>query len=64
MIAALQWADPVARIGYYEMRLDTLSSMVGAIAHYGKAGFVPIKPYYDTPVASTIFLGRPLTVIS
>jgi GNAT superfamily N-acetyltransferase len=53
-----------ARIGYYEMRLDTLSSMVEAIALYGKAGFVPIKPYYDTPVAGTIFLGRPLTVIS
>jgi ribosomal protein S18 acetylase RimI-like enzyme len=53
-----------ARIGYHEMRLDTLSSMVEAITLYGKAGFVPIKPYYDTPVPGTIFLGRPLTVIS
>ena len=52
------------RIGYHEMRLDTLPSMVEAITLYGKAGFVPIKPYYDTPVAGTIFLGRPLTAIS
>jgi hypothetical protein len=55
---------PARRAGRDKERLDTLSSMVEAIAHYGKAGFVPIKPYYDTPVASTIFLGRPLTVIS
>jgi hypothetical protein len=49
------------RAGRDKERLDTLSSMVEAIALYGKAGFVPIKPYYDTPVAGTIFLGRPLT---
>ncbi len=48
------------RIGYREMRLDTLPSMVEAVALYGKAGFVPIEPYYDTPVAGTIFLGRRL----
>lgn len=49
-----------ARIGYREMRLDTLSAMVEALALYRKAGFVPIEPYYDTPLAGTIFLGRPL----
>jgi GNAT superfamily N-acetyltransferase len=48
------------RIGYDEMRLDTLPAMVEAIALYGKAGFVPIEPYYDTPVAGTMFLGRSL----
>jgi ribosomal protein S18 acetylase RimI-like enzyme len=53
-----------ARIGYHEMRLDTLPSMVEAIALYRKAGFISIKPYYDTPVPGTIFLGRPLTAIS
>ena len=53
-----------ARIGYHEIRLDTLPSMVEAIALYRKAGFIPIEPYYDTPVPGTIFLGRPLTVIS
>jgi ribosomal protein S18 acetylase RimI-like enzyme len=53
-----------ARIGYHEIRLDTLPSMVEAIALYRKAGFIPIEPYYDTPVPGTIFLGRPLTIIS
>lgn len=48
------------RIGYREMRLDTLPAMAGALALYRKAGFVPIEPYYDTPLAGTIFLGRPL----
>jgi ribosomal protein S18 acetylase RimI-like enzyme len=48
------------RAGYHEMRLDTLPSMAGAIALYRKAGFAPVGPYYDTPLAGTIFLGRPL----
>jgi GNAT superfamily N-acetyltransferase len=49
-----------ARIGYREMRLDTLPSMAGAIALYRSAGFEPIAPYYDTPLAGTIFLRRRL----
>ena len=49
-----------ARIGYREMRLDTLPTMGEAIALYRKAGFQPIDPYYETPVASTIFMGRRL----
>ena len=48
------------RIGYREMRLDTLPSMAEAIPLYTKAGFVPIAPYYDTPVAGTLFLARSL----
>ena len=49
-----------SRIGYREMRLDTLPDMIAAIAMYRAGGFVPIPPYYDTPVPGTLFLARPL----
>ena len=49
------------RIGYREMRLDTLPSMAEAIALYRKVGFEPIEPYYDTPVIGTIFMRRVLS---
>ena len=48
------------RIGYREMRLDTLPSMAGAIALYRKLGFETIEPYYDTPMIGTIFMRRSL----
>jgi ribosomal protein S18 acetylase RimI-like enzyme len=48
------------RIGYREMRLDTLPSMAEAIALYRKSGFEPMEPYYDTPVSGTIFMRRAL----
>ena len=48
------------RIGYSEMRLDTLPNMRDALSLYEKAGFTPIEPYYETPIADTIFLAKPL----
>jgi ribosomal protein S18 acetylase RimI-like enzyme len=45
-----------ARIGYREVRLDTLPSMAAAFALYRKLGFEEMDPYYDTPVAGTVFL--------
>ena len=52
--------DEARRIGYREIRLDTLPSMKAAQALYRQAGFAPIQPYYDTPVEGTVFLGLPL----
>jgi ribosomal protein S18 acetylase RimI-like enzyme len=52
--------EEAMRIGYNEMRLDTLPTMTEAISLYKQAGFVPIAPYYETPIASTIFFARPL----
>jgi ribosomal protein S18 acetylase RimI-like enzyme len=48
------------RIGYIEMRLDTLPTMADAISLYKKAGFMPIEPYYETPIAGTSFFARQL----
>jgi ribosomal protein S18 acetylase RimI-like enzyme len=46
------------RIGYREIRLDTLPTMVEAISLYKKAEFISIEPYYETPIAGTIFFAR------
>jgi len=48
------------RIGYREMKLDTLPSMVGAQSLYRKLGFEVSEPHYDTPVAGTLFMRRTL----
>jgi ribosomal protein S18 acetylase RimI-like enzyme len=48
------------RIGYREMRLDTLPSMAGALHLYRRAGFRDIPPYAATPMQDAIFLARDL----
>lgn len=48
------------RLGYREIRLDTLPSMRGAFALYRSLGFAPTAPYYETPIAGTLFLTRSL----
>jgi ribosomal protein S18 acetylase RimI-like enzyme len=52
--------DEARRIGYREMRLDTLPTMLAAQAMYRAAGFREIAPYYDTPVGGTVFMARDL----
>ena len=49
------------RIGYREVRLDTLPFMTTAIALYGKCGFEVIEPYYQSPIVGTTFMRRSLS---
>ena len=52
--------DKALSLGYNEIKLDTLPSMRQAVSLYESAGFVPITPYYKTPLPGTVFLGRQL----
>jgi ribosomal protein S18 acetylase RimI-like enzyme len=53
---ASQLISTAASLGYDEVRLDTLSSMVAAIKMYRALGFEDIPAYYDTPLQETHFL--------
>ncbi|KAH8811964.1 acetyltransferase [Xylogone sp. PMI_703] len=53
--------DCAIKEGYKEMRLDTLSSMTGAIALYKKLGFLETGAYYETPIEGTLFLTKRLS---
>jgi ribosomal protein S18 acetylase RimI-like enzyme len=52
--------DAATGMGFREIRLDTLPDMIDAQALYERLGFVRIAPYYDTPIAGTVFMARPL----
>ncbi|KAL2393896.1 hypothetical protein ABEF95_000226 [Exophiala dermatitidis] len=48
------------KLGYSEMRLDTLPRMVAALNMYRSLGFKDIDPYYETPLEGTHFLALQL----
>ncbi len=52
--------DEARRIGYREMKLDTLPSMASAKVLYRRLGFEPTEAYYETPVVGTAFMRRAL----
>ena len=47
-----------ARLGYAEIRLDTLPTMAAAIGLYERMGFGRTPPYYDGAPEGTIFLRK------
>lgn len=52
--------DQARRLGYRELRLDTLASMTTAQALYGSMGFARIDPYYAPTPEGTVFMGLEL----
>lgn len=56
----LRLLQDASAMGLDEVVLDTLSAMTAARRLYGRFGFAPIAPYYETPLAQTIFMGRRL----
>ena len=48
------------RLGYGEIKLDTLPEMTGAIALYKAAGFASIPPYGSHPYPGLVTLGKKL----
>lgn len=52
--------EEARKLGYKEVKLDTLPRMVGARKLYESVGFGECERYYDTPLEWTVFLGLKL----
>ena len=48
------------RLGYAEVKLDTLPEMTAAIALYKSFGFAPVPPYGSHPYPGLVTLGKML----
>lgn len=48
------------KLGYTKMRLDSLERMDKAIELYEGLGFRRIEPYYENPMADSVFMERKL----
>jgi GNAT superfamily N-acetyltransferase len=58
MIEAL--IEEASRLGYREMKLDTLPELDAAVRLYRKLGFAPIPPYGSHPYPGLVCLGKAL----
>lgn len=52
-LRAIDWARSA---GYQRICLDTLADMSVARSLYAQLGFLPIDPYYHTPLSGTLFM--------
>lgn len=50
------------RMGYKEIKLDTLPTMVEAIGLYKDVGFEETDKYYETPIDGTVFLRKEISM--
>jgi putative acetyltransferase len=60
---ALSVIREAKRRSYHKMRLDTLPSMIEALALYESLGFKQIAPYRHNPIQGAVFLELDLSVV-
>jgi putative acetyltransferase len=52
--------DIATNLGYKRVRLDTLSTMHGALHLYRQYGFYEIPPYYHNPIEGAVYMEKQL----